>query len=224
MKNITDFINESSINEGIFNSNVPREIVKWIMGYGGKITPQAAHDYDGAKFQEQEIVDNLNKNLIGDYANYKVMTIKEYAGSKYNTQYDLENGDIVIVPDKGDTLFIDLKAASKDSEKWTAGPIAIGSLLLFGKDSKNHYYLCTTNNGSGKAIINANDLYNAWTKDPFLIASNNRKRQIPGVNANIYFPNNYSGDTSDKSVYHEDFIGTKWLGTHSFLNSYFKWK
>jgi hypothetical protein len=223
MKNITDFINESSINEGMFNSNVPRDIVKWIMGYGGKITPQAAHDFDGAKLQEQEIVDNLNNNRIGDLANYKVMTIKEYAGSKYNTQYDLENGDIVIITDKGDEIFIDLKAASIDSEKWTAGPIAIGSLLAFGKGSTNHYYLCTSNDGKSKAIINANDLYNAWVKDPFLIASKNRTRQISGVKATIYFPNNYSGDTSDKSVYHEDFIGTKWLGTHDFLNSYFKW-
>lgn len=224
MKNITDFINESSINEGMFNSGMPREIVKWIMGFSGKITPQAAHDFDGAKLQEQEIVDSLKNNLIGNYANYQVMTIKEYAGSKYNAQYDLENGDIVIIPENGDTIFIDLKAASTESEKWTAGPIAIGSLLAFGKDSKNHYYLCTTNDGKGKAIINANDLYNEWTKDPILIASKNRTRRISGVNANIYFPSNYSGDTSDKSAYHEDFIGTKWLGKHGFLNDYFKWK
>ena len=224
MKNIKDFIFESSINEGMFNSGMSREVVKWIMGYGGKITPQDAHNYDGAKIQEQEIVDNLNNNLIGNYTNYKVMTIKEYAGSKYDTKYDLENGDIVIITDKGDEIFIDLKAASVDSDKWTAGPISIGSLLAFGKDSKNHYYLCTTKDGSGKSIINANDLYNAWVKDPFLIASKNRKRQINGVKVNIYFPANYSGDTSDKSVYHEDFIGTKWLGTHGFLNSYFKWK
>ena len=152
------------------------------------------------------------------------MTIKDYAGSKYNTQYDLENGDIVIINDKGDEFFIDLKAASQDSDKWTAGPIAIGSLLAFGKGSKNHYYLCTSNDGRSKAIINANDLYNAWAKDPFLIASHNRERQISGVKATIYFPANYSGDKNDKSVYHEDFIGTKWLGTHDFLNNYFKWK
>lgn len=224
MKNITDFINEASINEGIFDSGMPREIVKWIMGYSGKITPQAAHDFDGAKLQEQEIVDNLNNNLMGDVSNYKVMTIKEYAGSKYNAQYDLENGDIVIIPENGDTIFIDLKAASTESERGAAGPIAIDSLLAFGKGSKNHYYLCTTNDGKGKAIINANDLYNEWTKDPILIASKNRTHQISGVKATVRFPSTYSGDTSDKSVYHKDFIGTKWLGTHGFLNSYFKWK
>jgi hypothetical protein len=146
------------------------------------------------------------------------MTIKEYAGSKYNTKYDLENGDIVIIPDKGDIIFIDLKAASINSGLHIIGPISIGSLLAFGKGSRHHYYLCTTADGSKKAIINANDLYNEWTKNPILIASKNRKSKINGLNAKIIFPGNYPGDITDKSVYIEDFIGTTWLNTHGFLN------
>jgi hypothetical protein len=214
MKNITDFINESSINEGMFNSNVPRDIVKWIMGYGGKITP-----HQSAKVKAQEIVDNLNKNLIGDYANYKVMTAEEYTGSNSN----IDDGGIIIISDKGEEVFIDLKAASRHSEKGTAGPIPIGSLLAFGKGSKNHYYLCTSNDGKSKAIINANDLYNAWVKDPILIAGEKREQPISGVKATVRFPSDYSGDKSDDTVYYEDYISHKWLGTHDFLNSYFKW-
>lgn len=219
MKDLKEFINESSINEAIFSSGMPREVVKWIMGYGGKITP-----HQSEMIQAREIVDNLNNNLIGDYANYKVMTTKYYAASKYDEKYALENGNIVIVTDKGDEIFIDLKAASRHSEKGQAGTIPIGSLLAFGKGSNNHYYLCTTSDGKHKAIINANDLYNEWVKDPILIAAKKREQKINGVDATVHFPNDYSGDTSDTSVYHEDYISHKWLGTHGFLNDYFKWK
>lgn len=214
MKNITDFINESTINEGMFNSGMPREIVKWIMGYGGKITP-----HQSAKVKAQEIVNNLNKNRIGDYANYKVMTVDEHTGSKGG----IDEGGIVIITDKGEEVVIDLKAAPRRSEKWTAGSIPVGSLLEFGKGSNNHYYLCTTEDGSGKAIINANDLYNEWVKDPILIAGEKREQSISGVKATVRFPIDYSGDKSDDTIYYEDYISHNWLGKHNFLNSYFKW-
>lgn len=204
MKSITSFINESL---GKLN----------LAGIHYSITP---YDLSGdrnirnsnAKKQEAEVIDTISEL----YPDIQVMSSMDYAKSeeeKWSPEYDLKNGDIVII-DGGTTLFIDLKASSNKSNgggKTLLGPISLSSVLEFA-NKENHIYLCMNCDGSKVLAINGKKLYNEFMKDPILFASRNRRR-IADINLDIKinYPNNIE---DDGKVYLEDYISTAWLVSH----------
>ena len=165
-----------------------------------------------AKNQEAEVIDTISEL----YPDIKVMSSIDYAesvGEKWTPEYDLKNGDIVIV-DGGATLFIDVKTASKrhdGSGKSLIGPIHLSSVLEFANE-ENHIYLCMNCDGSKVLVIDGKKLYNEFMKDPILFASRNRKRT---TDVNLDIKINYPDDIEDDGkVYLEDYISTAWLVSH----------
>lgn len=204
MKSITSFILESlsKLNlAGIHYSITPYDLS------GDRNTRNS-----NAKKQEAEVIDTISEL----YPDIKVMSSMDYAeseGKKWSPEYDLKNGDIVIV-DGDTTLFIDLKAASNSKNgrgKTLLGPISLSSVLEFA-NKENHIYLCMNCDGSKVLAIDGKKLYSEFTKDPILFASRNRDR-IADVNLDIKlnYPN---GTEADGKVYLEDYISTAWLVSH----------
>lgn len=201
MKSLTSFINEnlSKLNlEEISYSITP---YKW--------NRDSTIRKENAKKQEAEVIDIISEL----YPNIKVMSSKDYAESKGETwspEYDLKNGDIVII-DGNTTLFIDLKVASDRSDgsgKKSLGPISLSSILEFA-NKENHIYLCMNCDGSIARVIDGKKLYDEFVKDPILSASRNRKRPIHiNLDIKLKYPH---GKTTDKKVYLEDYIPTLWL-------------
>ena len=205
MKSLTSFINEnlSKLNlEEISYSITP---YKWNRDSTIRKT--------NAKKQEAEVINTISEL----YPNIKVMSSKDYAESKGETwspEYDLKNGDIVII-DGNTTLFIDLKAASDRSDgggKKSLGPISLSSILEFA-NKENHIYLCMNCDGSRVLTIDGKKLYDEFVKDPILSASRNRKRPIH-INLDIKLKYPHGNKTNDRKVYLEDYISTAWLVSH----------
>lgn len=204
MKSITSFILESlsKLNlAGIHYSITPYDLS------GDRNTRNS-----NAKKQEAEVIDTISEL----YPDIKVMSSMDYAeseGEKWSPEYDLKNGDIVIV-DGGTTLFIDLKAASNKSNgagKTLLGPISLSSILEFA-NKENHIYLCMNCDGSKVLAIDGKKLYNEFTKDPILFASRNRKRPADvNFDIKLNYPN---GTEADGKVYLEDYVSTAWLVSH----------
>lgn len=204
MKSITSFINESLSKLDLARIHY-------------SITPYDLSEdrnarYSNAKKQEAEVIDTISEL----YPDIKVMSSIDYAesvGEKWSPEYDLKNGDIVIV-DGDATLFIDVKAASKKrdgSGKSLIGPISLSSVLEFA-NKENHIYLCMNCNGSKVLVIDGKKLYNEFMKDPILFASRNRKRT---ADINLDIKINYPDDIEDDGkVYLEDYISTAWLVSH----------
>lgn len=159
-----------------------------------------------AKKQEKEIVDQLNNKVFID-TNYKAITIEDYAesiGKKWSPKYDLQNGDIVLIENDKPIAFIDVKVS--DSSR-TLGAISIKSLLHFGKNSKNHYYLLLSDKGFNHRFVDANKLWKAFEKNPTLMVSKDRKNKID-FEASIKGWKNYQ---PDGFTYEEDFIPTSFI-------------
>ena len=205
MKSLTSFINEnlSKLNlEEISYSITP---YKW--------NRDSTIRKENAKKQEAEVIDIISEL----YPNIKVMSSKSYAESKGETwspEYDLKNGDIVII-DGNTALFIDLKVASDRSDgsgKKSLGPISLSSILEFA-NKENHIYLCMNCDGSIARVIDGKKLYDEFVKDPILSASRNRKRPIH-INLDIKLKYPHGNKTNDRKVYLEDYISTAWLVSH----------
>lgn len=205
MKSLTSFINEnlSKLNlEEISYSITP---YKW--------NRDSTIRKENAKKQEAEVINTISEL----YPNIKVMSSKDYAESKGETwspEYDLKNGDIVII-DGNTTLFIDLKVASDRSDgsgKNTVGPISLSSVLEFA-NKENHIYLCMNCDGSKVLVIDGKKLYDEFVKDPILSASRNRQRPIH-INLDIKLKYPHGNKTNDRKVYLEDYIPTLWLVSH----------
>ena len=203
MKSLTSFINEnlSKLNlEEISYSITP---YKW--------NRDSTIRKENAKKQEAEVIDIISEL----YPNIKVMSSKDYAESKGETwspEYDLKNGDIVIIDKDNKILFIDLKVASNKSNgggKTLLGPISLSSVLEFA-NTKNHIYLCMNCDGSKVLAIDGKKLYDEFVKDPILSASRNRKRPIH-INLDIKLKYPHGNKTNDRKVYLEDYISTAWL-------------
>ena len=130
MKSITSFINESLGKLNLAEIHYSITPYKWNRDSTIRKT--------NAKKQEAEVIDIISEL----YPNIKVMSSKDYAESKEETwspEYDLKNGDIVII-DGNTTLFIDLKVASDRSDgsgKKSLGPISLSSILEFA-NKENH--------------------------------------------------------------------------------------
>ena len=202
MKSLTSFINEnlSKLNlEEISYSITP---YKW--------NRDSTIRKENAKKQEAEVINTISEL----YPNIKVMSSKDYAESKGETwspEYDLKNGDIVII-DGNTTLFIDLKVASDRSDgsgKKSLGPISLSSILEFA-NKENNIYLCMNCDGSIARVIDGKKLYDEFVKDPILSASRNRKRPIH-INLDIKLKYPHGNKTNDRKVYLEDYIPTLWL-------------
>ena len=204
MKSIMSFINESLGKLDLEEISYSITPYKW--------NRDSTIRKENAKKQEAEVIDIISKL----YPNIKVMSSKDYAESKEETwspEYDLKNGDIVII-DGNTTLFIDLKVASDRSDgsgKKSLGPISLSSILEFA-NKENHIYLCMNCDGSKVLAIDGKKLYDEFVKDPILSASRNRKR-IADINLDIKinYPN---GIEDDGNVYLEDYISTTWLTSH----------
>lgn len=212
MKSITSFILESltKLNlAGIHYSITPYDLS------GDRNTRNS-----NTKKQEAEVIDTISEL----YPDVKVMSSIDYAeseGEKWSPEYDLKNGNIVII-DGDTTLFIDLKAASNQNNgrgKTLLGPISLSSVLEFA-NKENHIYLCMNCDGSKVLAIDGKKLYNAFIKDPILFASRNRK-QPADVNLDVKL--NYPNDVeNDGKVYLEDYISTAWLVSHYKVIKYAK--
>lgn len=204
MKSLTSFINEN------LNKLNLEEIQYSITPY--KWNRDSTIRKENAKKQEAEVINTISEL----YPDIKVISSKDYAESKEETwspEYDLKNGDIVII-DGNTTLFIDLKVASDRSDgsgKTLLGPISLSSVLEFA-NKENHIYLCMNCDGSKVLAIDGKKLYDEFVKDPILFASRGRKR-IADINFNIKI--NYPDDIEDDgNVYLEDYISTAWLISH----------
>lgn len=204
MKSLTSFINEN------LNKLNLEEISYSITPY--KWNRDSTIRKENAKKQEAEVINTISEL----YPDIKVISSKDYAESKEETwspEYDLKNGDIVII-DGNTTLFIDLKVASDRSDgsgKTLLGPISLSSVLEFA-NKENHIYLCMNCDGSKVLAIDGKKLYDEFVKDPILFASRGRKR-IADINFNIKI--NYPDDIEDDgNVYLEDYISTAWLISH----------
>lgn len=159
-----------------------------------------------AKKQEKEIVDQLNNKVFID-TNYKAITIEDYAesiGEKWSPKYDLQNGDIVLIENDKPIAFIDVKVS--DSSR-TLGAISLNSILHFGKNSKNHYYLLLSDNGFTHRFVDANKLWKAFEKNPTLMVSKDRKNKID-FEASI---KGWKNHQPDGFTYEEDFIPTSFI-------------
>lgn len=212
MKSLTSFINEN------LNKLNLEEISYSITPY--KWNRDSTIRKENAKKQEAEVINTISEL----YPDIKVISSKDYAESKEETwspEYDLKNGDIVII-DGNTTLFIDLKVASDRSDgsgKTLLGPISLSSVLEFA-NKENHIYLCMNCDGSKVLAIDGKKLYDEFVKDPILFASRGRKR-IADINFNIKI--NYPDDIEDDgNVYLEDYISTAWLTSHYKVIKYTK--
>lgn len=204
MKSITSFINESlsKLNLSQIHYSITPNYISGDRNARNSI----------AKSQEAEVINTISEL----YPNITVMSSIDYAdskGEKWSPEYDLKNGDIVII-DGDTTLFIDLKAASKRSDgsgKSLVGPISLSSVLEFANE-ENHIYLCMNCDGSKVLAIDGKKLYGEFMKDPILFASRDRKRSAD-INLNVKI--NYPGSIEDDGkVYLEDYISTAWLVSH----------
>ena len=204
MKSITNFINESLGKLDL--SKIHYSITANYLSGDRNVRNSVA------KNQEAEVIDTISEL----YPDIKVMSSMDYAeseGETWSPEYDLKNGDIVIV-DGDTTLFIDLKAASKKSNgggKTLLGPISLSSVLEFA-NKENHIYLCMNCDGSKVLVIDGKKLYTEFMKDPILFASRNRKRTADiSLDIKINCPD---GIEDDGKVYLEDYISTAWLVSH----------
>ncbi len=204
MKSITSFINESlsKLNLSQIHYSITPNYISGDRNARNSI----------AKSQEAEVINTISEL----YPNITVMSSIDYAdskGEKWSPEYDLKNGDIVII-DGDTTLFIDLKAASKRSDgsgKSLIGPISLSSVLEFANE-ENHIYLCMNCDGSKVLAIDGKKLYGEFMKDPILFASRDRKRSADiNLNVKINYPD---GIEDDGKVYLEDYISTAWLVSH----------
>lgn len=204
MKSITSFINESlsKLNLSQIHYSITPNYISGDRNARNSI----------AKSQEAEVINTISEL----YPNITVMSSIDYAdskGEKWSPEYDLKNGDIVII-DGDTTLFIDLKAASKrhdGSGKSLIGPISLSSVLEFANE-ENHIYLCMNCDGSKVLAIDGKKLYGEFMKDPILFASRDRKRPADiNLNVKINYPD---GIEDDGKVYLEDYISTAWLVSH----------
>lgn len=204
MKSITSFINESlsKLNLSQIHYSITPNYISGDRNARNSI----------AKSQEAEVINTISEL----YPNITVMSSIDYAdskGEKWSPEYDLKNGDIVII-DGDTTLFIDLKAASKRSDgsgKSLIGPISLSSVLEFANE-ENHIYLCMNCDGSKVLAIDSKKLYGEFMKDPILFASRDRKRPADiSLNVKINYPD---GIEDDGKVYLEDYISTAWLVSH----------
>ena len=205
MKSITNFINE---NLGKLDlSKIHYSITPYDLG-GDRNTRNS-----NAKKQEAEVIDTLREL----YPNSMVMSSMNYAesdGETWSPEYDLKNGDIVIIDKDNKILFIDLKVASNKSNgggKTLLGPISLSSVLEFA-NTENHIYLCMNCDGSKVLAIDGKKLYAEFMKDPILFASRGRKRTADiSLDIKINYPD---GIEDDGKVYLEDYISTAWLVSH----------
>ena len=205
MKSIMSFINESLGKLDLEEISYSITPYKW--NRDSTITKT------NAKKQEAEVINTISEL----YPNIRVMSSKDYAESKGETwspEYDLKNGDIVII-DGNTILFIDLKVASNKSNgggKTLLGPISLSSVLEFA-NKENHIYLCMNCDGSKVLAIDGKKLYDEFVKDPILSASRNRERPIH-INLDIKLKYPHGNKTNDRKVYLEDYISTAWLVSH----------
>ena len=204
MKSITNFINESLGKLDL--SKIHYSITANYLSGDRNVRNSVA------KNQEAEVIDTISEL----YPDIKVMSSIDYAeseGEKWSPEYDLKNGDIVIV-DGDTTLFIDLKAASKKNNsggKTLLGPISLSSVLEFA-NKENHIYLCMNCDGSKVLVIDGKKLYTEFMKDPILFASKERKRPADiNLDVKINYPNDIE---DDGKVYLEDYLSTAWLVSH----------
>lgn len=204
MKSITSFINESlgKLNlDGIHYSITPYDL-------GEDRNTRNSN----AKKQEAEVINTL-RELYPDSMVMSSMNYAESDGETWSPEYDLKNGDIVII-DTDKILFIDLKASTDKmdgSGKNTVGPISLSSVLEFA-NKENHIYLCMNCDGSKVLAIDGKKLYTEFMKDPILFASRNRKRTADiNLDIKINYPD---GIEDDGKVYLEDYISTAWLTSH----------
>lgn len=204
MKDLINFINERMDNYFSLNGIKFKIIPRTLMGKKGE-------NVQIFKETEAEVLNTI-KDVLND--NFNAMTSEDFAklnGETYNAEYDLRNGDIIIT-DKNNNLVeaIDIKVASKNSDSNLLGPVCMRSLMTFGKDSKNHSYLVLNKDGSEYYWIDANKLYKEFMKSPSVMASDHRNKKS-NVEAKVSFHKNYTGDTSDTTVYEEDFIPSIWI-------------
>ena len=204
MKSITSFINESlgKLNlDGIHYSITPYDL-------GEDRNTRNSN----VKKQEAEVINTL-RELYPDSMVMSSMNYAESDGETWSPEYDLKNGDIVII-DTDKILFIDLKASTDKmdgSGKNTVGPISLSSVLEFA-NKENHIYLCMNCDGSKVLAIDGKKLYTEFMKDPILFASRNRKRTADiNIDIKINYPD---GIEDDGKVYLEDYISTAWLTSH----------
>lgn len=201
MKSLNTYINESlNKNEFSFFKNGVFKI---------KTKTDSNEDqtarYSVAKKQEKEIINIINNYLID--SKYNAISSINYAETiektKWNSKYDLEHGDIVIIDDSNKpVMFIDVKISDKND---LLGAITINSLLNFGKTSDDHYYLLLSDLGVKHKLVKGKDVWDAFEKNKTLYVSKNRKQKInlDGVNVKDWGNNHSNGE-----VYAEDFIPT----------------
>ena len=205
MKSITNFITESLGKLDL--SKIHYSITPYDLG-GDRNTRNS-----NAKKQEAEVIDTL-RELYPDSMVMSSMNYAESDGETWSPEYDLKNGDIVIIDKDNKILFIDLKVASNKSNgggKTLLGPISLSSVLEFA-NTENHIYLCMNCDGSKVLAIDGKKLYAEFMKDPILFASRGRKRTAD-INFDIKI--NYPTDIEDDGkVYLEDYISTAWLVSH----------
>ena len=204
MKSITNFINESLGKLDL--SKIHYSITPYDLS--GDINTRNSN----AKKQEAEVIDTL-RELYPDSMVMSSMNYAESDGETWSPEYDLKNGDIVII-DGDKILFIDLKVASNKSNgggKTLLGPISLSSVLELA-NKENHIYLCMNCDGSKVLAIDGKKLYSEFMKDPILFASRNRKRTADiSLDIKINYPD---GIEDDRKVYLEDYISTAWLVSH----------
>lgn len=201
MKTLIEYINESlSKNEfGFFNNGV----------FKIKTKTDSSKDKETinsiAKKQEKEIIDIINDYLTD--SKYNAISSVDYAENiektKWDSKYDLEHGNIVIVDDSNKPImFIDVEVS--DSEG-LLGAITINSLLNFGKTSDDHYYLLLSDLGFNHKLVKGKDVWNAFEKNKTLMVSKNREQKINLDDVNV---KDWGDNHSNGEVYAEDFIPT----------------
>jgi hypothetical protein len=165
-----------------------------------------------AKVQEKIVIDAINEAS----ETYSAVGIEEYCekiGKKYSYELDSKLGDIIIYENGKESIYIDLKVGN--SNKYIGTPTML-SLVNFGANNndRDHFYFCTTLDGTDSEMVIARELYNyITTKNGSVMASKNRKTSSSEVSklfdkVNL-IKSSAAPDADLTKLYDEDYIPAK---------------
>lgn len=174
-----------------------------------------------ANEQEDFVVSRL-RQYYGDIAYW--FTTREFFKSMKNDENRIK-GDIVGIK-YGEVIpfcWIDLKVSKYDPKyvkengelkfPYRVGTITLGSILWFGQDSVNNWYLCTNPFGTKFCCVKGIDIYNRLLEGKCLLECEEENRKpnssLIGFANNSYIRKKYEGvntkDYMPSFIFYEDY-------------------
>ena len=164
MKRLIDYINQST---QIDVDNLLPKISH--ISFNGipnrKVTPGSKDAFDLAKDQESFVINTLSKKY-----NYV-----EWVHNDERSKDNLENGNILCKIDNKIVAKIDIKVASKDSNKSQLGTIDVNSVMNFS-NKPDTWYICINNDGSRCNVASGEEVYKVFMNTDCVYKTNRPDR------------------------------------------------